>query len=110
MSDGGAHIAGPQSVAPEYVFVVGLSRSGTTLMRRLLNSAPDVAIAPESHFMGHLVPGFGIRDRLAKIDRDGDAARDAERIAQLLYDRMPNESGVRRPFQSPDDGPDALSG
>jgi len=97
MSDGGAHLADTQRVAAEYVFVVGLSRSGTTLMRRLLNSAPDVAIGPESHFMGHLVPGFGIRDRLAKLDHDGDAARDAERIAQLLYDRMPNESGVRRP-------------
>lgn len=97
MSDRRADIAHTGSVAPEYVFVVGLSRSGTTLMRRILNSAPDVAIGPESHFMGHLVPGFGIRDRLAKIDRDGDAAGDAERIAQLLYDRMPNESGLRQP-------------
>jgi Sulfotransferase family len=81
----------------EYVFVVGLSRSGTTLMRHLLNSAPTVAIAPENHFMGHLLPGFSIRDRLARIGRDGDAARDAERVAALLYERLPNESGARRP-------------
>jgi hypothetical protein len=82
---------------PTYVFVVGLSRSGTTLMRRLLNSSPEVAIGPESHFMGHLVPGFGIRDGLASIDRDGETARDVGRIVELLYDRMPAESGARKP-------------
>jgi hypothetical protein len=86
-----------ESVRAEYVFVVGLSRSGTTLMRRLLNSTPDVAIGPESHFMGHLVPGLGVRDQLARIERDGHPARDANRIAQLLYDRMPAESGARQP-------------
>jgi Sulfotransferase family len=97
MSDEGARAADAESVPAEYLFVVGLSRSGTTLMRRLLNAAPEVAIGPESHFMGHLLPGFGVRDRLAKVGRDGDAATDAERITQLIYDRMPNESGARRP-------------
>jgi hypothetical protein len=96
MSDEGARAGDPRPIPAEYVFVVGLSRSGTTLMRRMLNSAPEVAIGPESHFMGHLLPGFGVRDRLAKIERRGDAGRDAERIAELLYDRMPQESGPRR--------------
>jgi hypothetical protein len=97
MSDDEPLAGDADSVRAEYVFVVGLSRSGTTLMRRLLNSAPDVAIGPESHFMGHLVPGLGVRDQLARIERDGDSARDADRIAQLLYDRMPAESGARQP-------------
>ena len=97
MTGDGARAADGEPATAEYLFVVGLSRSGTTLMRRLLNAAPDVAIGPESHFMGHLVPGFGVRDRLAKLDRVGDAERDAERIAHLLYDRMPSESGARRP-------------
>jgi hypothetical protein len=97
MSDVRARSADAVAAPPEYVFVVGLSRSGTTLMRRLLNSAPDVAIGPESHYLGHLVPGFAVRDRLAKIDRNGDAARDAQRVAELLYDRMPKESGARQP-------------
>lgn len=33
------------------VFVVGCPRSGTTLLQLVLNSHPDVAIAPETHFM-----------------------------------------------------------
>ena len=94
---GDGALADAETGAADYLFVVGLSRSGTTLMRRLLNSSPDVAIGPESHFMGHLLPGFAVRDRLARIDRDGDAGRDAELVVELLYDRMPSESGARRP-------------
>lgn len=32
------------------VFIVGMPRSGTTLVRVLLNAHPDIAIAPETHF------------------------------------------------------------
>lgn len=93
---GATRVADPEPTV-EYIFVVGLSRSGTTLMRRLLNASPDVAIGPESHFMGHVLPGFGVRDRLARIDRSGNAAGAAERVTQLLYDRMAGESGPRQP-------------
>jgi hypothetical protein len=37
----------PQHVFP---FVVGCSRSGTTLLRAMLNSHPELAVPPESHF------------------------------------------------------------
>jgi hypothetical protein len=33
------------------VFVVGCPRSGTTLLQRMLSSHPEIAIAPETHFM-----------------------------------------------------------
>lgn len=33
------------------IFLVGCPRSGTTLLQRMLNAHPELAIAPETHFM-----------------------------------------------------------
>jgi hypothetical protein len=33
------------------IFIVGCPRSGTTLLQQMLDAHPDVAIAPETHFM-----------------------------------------------------------
>ncbi|MDJ0728437.1 MAG: sulfotransferase [Crocosphaera sp.] len=35
------------------IFIVGMPRSGTTLMRSLLSAHPNIAIAPETHFCKH---------------------------------------------------------
>src|SRR3954454_2486278 len=35
---------------PIFPFVVGCSRSGTTLLRAMLDAHPDLAVPPESHF------------------------------------------------------------
>ena len=35
------------------IFVVGMPRSGTTLMSSLLSAHPSIAIAPETHFLNH---------------------------------------------------------
>lgn len=40
------HTGGP-------VFVVGMPRSGTTLMRSILNAHSSLALAPETHFINH---------------------------------------------------------
>jgi hypothetical protein len=45
----------------EFVSVVGVNRSGTTLMRNVLNRSDQLAIADENHFLGHLVASQGAR-------------------------------------------------
>jgi hypothetical protein len=46
-------------------FFVGRSRSGTTLLRAIFDSHPDLAIPPEAHF---LVPMAKFRDRYERRD------------------------------------------
>ena len=43
---GSAFFTGP-------VFIVGMPRSGTTLLSMMLNAHPQIAIAPETHFFSH---------------------------------------------------------
>jgi hypothetical protein len=68
----------------EAVFIVGVSRSGTTLMRRILDSHSRIAIAGENHFLGHLLPWEGARVYLRRAGdlRDDDAVR---RLVDLIY-------------------------
>lgn len=37
-----------------FVFIVGCPRSGTTLLQRILNAHPEIAITPESHWIPRL--------------------------------------------------------
>jgi hypothetical protein len=46
-------MSAPEGRSP--VFVVGAMRSGTTLLRLMLNESPDLAIPAESHFVARLV-------------------------------------------------------
>ena len=45
---------GPPAAENPFVFIVGCSRSGTTLLRRILDAHPHVAIAPEQHWVPEL--------------------------------------------------------
>jgi hypothetical protein len=82
-------------VDPEAIFVVGVSRSGTTLMRRVLNGHSRIAIATENHYLGHLLPWEGAR---AYFRRLGDPREDAtmRRIAAFVYsDEFQRRSRLR---------------
>ncbi len=41
------------------VFIVGMARSGTTLMRAFLSAHPDIAVSPETHFLSYWVRRHG---------------------------------------------------
>jgi len=47
----------PLSSTP--LFIVGCPRSGTKLLRTLLNNHPDISLAHEGHYIPPLVKGFG---------------------------------------------------
>jgi len=70
---------------PEYVFIVGLPRTGTKLVKNVLESAPGVRckLSPETFFLGHFVRS-GHRRRVRAL---GDLTDDATiaRIVDLYY-------------------------
>ena len=69
---------------PEAIFIVGVSRSGTTLMRNILERSPRIALARENHYLGHLRASEGTRDyfrRLGELHSDETIAR----IVNLVY-------------------------
>ena len=43
---------------PPAPFVVGVGRSGTTLLRMMLDSHPEMAIPPETHFLPPMIDSF----------------------------------------------------
>ncbi len=69
---------------PEAVFIVGVPRSGTTMMREILERSDRIAIARENHFVGHVRRGEGARYyfRQAGDLRDDETLR---RIVAMIY-------------------------
>ena len=46
---------GRKPAGPPVPFIVGVTRSGTTLLRLMLDAHPDLAIPPETHFVPQLI-------------------------------------------------------
>ncbi len=74
----------PSAGEPEAIFIVGVSRSGTTLMRRVLDSSSRIGIATENHYLGHLLEREGARHY---FHRAGDLHDDAavRRLVDLIW-------------------------
>lgn len=86
------------SVAPtrtEAVFIVGVSRSGTSLMRRILNKSSEIGIAKENHFLGHLISNEGMRQRLRRVADITDDAGAREFVDSLYSGRLARTSRLR---------------
>lgn len=69
---------------PEAIFIVGVSRSGTTLLRRILDKHSRIGIATENHYLGHLLAWEGARTYFRRVgDLRDDAAVHA--LVELIY-------------------------
>ena len=80
----------------ELIFVVGVSRSGTTLMRSVLNRSDAIGITRETHFMGHLLRTEGAR---YKFRRFGPLSSDenVRRLVDFIYSQdYHKSSGLRK--------------
>jgi hypothetical protein len=60
-----------------FLFAVGCVRSGTTMLRAMLDSHPDVAVPPESYFVA---PALHRRARYAGSGPNGTTGIDADRL------------------------------
>jgi len=74
---------------PDHIFVVGLSRSGTSLMRNILNKAEEVAVGGESHFLKHWIGYQGFQREFARVaDISTDAG--AKQVVDYIYNLRSN--------------------
>jgi hypothetical protein len=87
-----------------FPFVVGCGRSGTTLVRAMIDGHPEVAVPPESHFIVGLAPkdgGFdpnGFAARLAADPRFGLWGFDREALAETIAGSGTYPDAVRSVF------------
>ena len=88
----------PAQRVPPFPFLVGCGRSGTTLLRAMCDSHPDLAVPPESHFIVPLAAGSGHPiDSAVFLDR----LYAQERFRLWELDRAEVEAAFRR--SAPDD-------
>jgi hypothetical protein len=90
---------------PVFPFVVGCERSGTTLLRLMLDAHPQLAVPPESYFIVDL---WRRRSRYARIDgtiEPDPFRRDLQRHRWFRYWDVPAETlevALDRPARFPD--------
>jgi len=88
-----------------FVFILGRGRSGTTLVRAILDSHPDLSVADESHFIVRLATR---RRRYERASFDEAAFwDDLARTIGFRRWRL-DETIVRQSLQGTDDYPDAI--
>ncbi len=100
IEDAGAERAPVRPPAP---FVVGLTRSGTTLLRMMLDAHPELTIPPETHFVPDLIKAAkdggdvrGMVDALTTNRTWGDFGIDAEEMRKR-FEAIPLADEPARP-------------
>jgi hypothetical protein len=90
----------PDDLCPNPIFIIGVHRSGTTLLRRILDSHPDIACPPESQFMAHffdLVQHERSMIGLADLGfHEADALRMLRQSASQFHEIYRRSKGKRR--------------
>jgi hypothetical protein len=92
---------GAVAIPPPAAFVVGASRSGTTLLRLMLDAHPEVAIPAETHFIPRLAtywersadPAAEFVARVVQEERWVDLALPADLLARAVADARPETLG-----------------
>ncbi|NKQ36527.1 MAG: sulfotransferase [Chloroflexi bacterium] len=84
----------------QYIAIVGVGRSGTSLLMSMLNAHPDVAFPPEFHFINrHLAqkPQAALDEAVARLQADARFARLEMDLAEVIRPFTHN----RQPFTMP---------
>ncbi|HZQ07706.1 MAG TPA: sulfotransferase [Anaerolineae bacterium] len=68
---------------PDYVFIVGCNRTGTSLLRQILNQSPEMCLAPETHFLRRL--SLVGADRILGKFGDLHAEQNVQRLVDFIY-------------------------
>jgi hypothetical protein len=79
-----AHLRATFDNRPPAPFIVGVGRSGTTLLRLMLDAHPDLAIPPETHFVPDVI---GLCKSGASPDRLAAEIRASRHWADLGFQR-----------------------
>jgi Sulfotransferase family len=84
---------GAPGTRPPVPFIVGVGRSGTTLLRLMLDAHPDLAIPPETHFVPELIELFEADDdagpeQVVEIIKEGRHWGDFDLDPDALTDRI----------------------
>jgi Sulfotransferase family len=89
---------------PPAPFVVGMGRSGTTLLRLMLDAHPDLVIPPETHFVPGVIEACadradadGVLEAMTSVRQWGDHGIEAEEMLGRLrnLDRLDAPSCLR---------------
>jgi hypothetical protein len=93
MTGGGERLPAP--------FVVGVPRSGTTLLRLMLDAHPELTIPPETHFIPGVIracrkdsPAERVAEAITRHRRWADFGLDAAELRRLLADVPPGDAGA----------------
>lgn len=71
-------------MSDQKLFIVGVARTGTSLLRDILNRSTEICVAPETHYLHRLAP-FGKRQQLSNPYLPLSDDRNLTRFVNYLY-------------------------